>query len=89
MKLRDSQLSEVPYSWLFWQVLNLANWSKNVVGEFKFGEHMFHARILHIMHQVAREQINFGGIKIGDLVIKKLPIRLISILAKIFSHMVI
>ena len=34
----------IPYSRLFWRGLNLANWYKNVIGEFKFGECMFHAR---------------------------------------------
>ena len=27
-------LPEVPYSRLFWRALKLANWSKNVFGEF-------------------------------------------------------
>ena len=26
--------SNIPYSRLFWQALKLANWSKNVIGEF-------------------------------------------------------
>ena len=39
-------LNFIPYSRLFWRALNLANWSKNVIGEFKFGECMFHAQVL-------------------------------------------
>ena len=30
----------IPYSWLFWRALKLANWSKNVIGEFQFGEYV-------------------------------------------------
>jgi len=30
---------KVPYMWLFWRALNLANWSENVIGEYKFGEY--------------------------------------------------
>jgi len=30
---------KVPYTWLFWRALNLANWSENVIGEYKFGEY--------------------------------------------------
>ena len=41
-----NQMYYIPYSRLFWRALNLANWSKNVIGEFKFGECMFHAQVL-------------------------------------------
>ena len=44
------QLEQVttPYSRLFWRALNLANRSKNVIDEFKFGECMFHAQVLRM-----------------------------------------
>ena len=29
----------IPYTWLFWRALNLANWSEIVIGEYKFGEY--------------------------------------------------
>ena len=29
----------LPYTWLFWRALNLANWSENVIGKYKFGEY--------------------------------------------------
>ena len=34
----------IPYSWLLWRALKLANWSKNVIGEFQFGEYVCAAR---------------------------------------------
>ena len=37
----DLQLNHyIPYSWLFWRALKLVNWSKNVIGEFEFGEYV-------------------------------------------------
>jgi len=35
----ESLLNYLPYTWLFWRALNLANWSENVIGEYKFGEY--------------------------------------------------
>ena len=37
---------KLPYSQLFWWALNLANSSKNVIGEFKLGECVFRVQVL-------------------------------------------
>ena len=64
----------IPYSWIFWQALKLANWSRNVIGEYVC------AACDPVAHYCARACV-FGGINFGDLV-QNLPIRQIKIPAK-------
>ena len=63
-----SRQSKVLYSRLFWRALKLANWSKNVIGEFLFGKYLCTARD-HVAHYyahvtLARASRVFGGINL-------------------------
>ena len=76
---------DLPYSRLFWRAIKLANWSKNVIGKFQFGEYVRAARD-PVAHYYAHDYASRARVCVwrnfGDL-LKNSPIRQIKIPAKV------